>query len=182
MEQSNWNYLYDFPFYYKDLLFGKLRSYIQPWISTYYEATEIIDGIYISDIASACNKTRLKEEGITHILTAVLGVNPIYPNDFVYLNIPTRDIKDEDISFYLDECCNFIKGVLSNDGKVLIHCSYGISRSPSIVIAYLIKEYKYSYDEAYKKVKDKRAIMNPNEGFKKQLIVYSLEKEKINQK
>ncbi len=176
METTKW--IYDFPFYYKDLLFGKFRNYFQPLISTDYNPSKIVDGLYISDIATAFNKDELKNNEITHILTTVLGIEPMYPEDFVYMNIPTRDNTEEHLDFYLDECVDFIVDAIKNNGKILVHCSYGISRSSSIVIAYFIREYKYSYDQAYQFVKRKRSIIEPNDGFKKQLIVYSLQKNK----
>lgn len=45
----------------------------------------------------------------------------------------------------------------------------GVSRSATIVIAYLIRKYKCSYEKAYKKVKDRRQIVKPNSGFVMQL-------------
>ena len=49
---------------------------------------------------------------------------------------------------------------------MLIHCAYGVSRSPSIVIAYLMKKYKIDFDEAEHFVKRKRPEIRPNEGFR----------------
>jgi protein-tyrosine phosphatase len=48
----------------------------------------------------------------------------------------------------------------------------GISRSASLVIAYLMRRYKYGYEKAYNKVKDRRKIINPNPGFVMQLKKY----------
>lgn len=51
----------------------------------------------------------------------------------------------------------------------MIHCNQGISRSVSLVIAYLIYKKKLNYDEAFKIVQDKRSISSPNLGFSIQL-------------
>jgi protein-tyrosine phosphatase len=45
----------------------------------------------------------------------------------------------------------------------------GISRSTSMVIAYLIKEKGMGFEEAFAFCKEKRPIVHPNSGFKKQL-------------
>lgn len=41
----------------------------------------------------------------------------------------------------------------------------GVSRSATIVIAYLMKKRKLSYDDAFKFVKTRRVIVWPNDGF-----------------
>ena len=162
----------DYLLYYKDYLYGVLRTYIQQYVNTEYNVSKITDNIYISDLASSQNKDRLKEDGITHILSAVLGFEPTFPDDFNYMNIYVRDIETEDLSFYFDVCGDYIHKAINNNGKVLVHCSYGISRSASLVIAYLIKYKEMPYDDAYMYVKKKRNIIEPNEGFKRQLNEY----------
>ncbi|XP_014615161.1 PREDICTED: dual specificity phosphatase DUPD1 [Polistes canadensis] len=47
--------------------------------------------------------------------------------------------------------------------------SIGVSRSPTIVISYLMTLENISYDEAYEKVKSKRNCIKPNSGFVNQL-------------
>ena len=54
----------------------------------------------------------------------------------------------------------------------LVHCKLGISRSAAVVIAYLIKYYKLSTDEAVDFVKSKRTSIKPNDGFMRQLYTY----------
>lgn len=54
-------------------------------------------------------------------------------------------------------------------GKILVHCQVGISRSATIVLAYLMLKQNMTLVEAIKKVKDERGIY-PNQGFLRQLI------------
>lgn len=53
-----------------------------------------------------------------------------------------------------------------------MHCFSGISRSPAIVIAYLMRAYLIDYDTAMKRVRSKRFFVSPNDGFLKQLKNY----------
>ena len=72
---------------------------------------------------------------------------------------------------YLEECIAFISE-FSEITNVLVHCYAGMSRSTTIVIAYLMKLYRWGYDATLHFVKFKRVIANPNEGFANQLRGY----------
>ena len=62
----------------------------------------------------------------------------------------------------------------------------GVSRSASLVIAYLMKENNWKYEESFKFVKSKRSKIFPNLGFTNQLKCYEITlgirpKEEINE-
>ncbi|XP_040292438.1 protein phosphatase Slingshot homolog isoform X2 [Bufo bufo] len=56
--------------------------------------------------------------------------------------------------------------------RVLVHCKMGVSRSASTVIAYAMKEYEWTFEDALKHVKERRSIVQPNAGFLRQLQTY----------
>ncbi len=53
--------------------------------------------------------------------------------------------------------------------KIVVHCFKGISRSPTLIIAYLIKYNTLDFEEAFKFLKDKSKNIDPNFGFLIQL-------------
>lgn len=53
-------------------------------------------------------------------------------------------------------------------GKVLVHCTVGVSRSATLVLAYLMIRQNLTLVEAIKTVKDHRGVI-PNRGFLRQL-------------
>lgn len=59
-----------------------------------------------------------------------------------------------------------------NNSKCLVHCKMGVSRSASTVIAYAMKEFGWSLEEALTFVKQRRSITRPNQGFMRQLAEY----------
>ena len=59
-----------------------------------------------------------------------------------------------------------------NNSKVLVHCQAGVSRSPTIVIAYLMRQFGISTNDAFNKVREKRPIISPNIVFMSQLMDY----------
>ena len=55
---------------------------------------------------------------------------------------------------------------------MLIHCKMGISRSATVTISYVMKEYAMTLEESLKMVRGRRGIVKPNKSFLKQLEVY----------
>jgi protein-tyrosine phosphatase len=75
-----------------------------------------------------------------------------------------KDNPDFNIAQYFDHSYAVIERGL-HVGGVLIHCAMGISRSSSIVIAYIMRKFHCGYAWAYNFVKKRRVIISPNFGF-----------------
>ena len=73
---------------------------------------------------------------------------------------------------YLTLNINYIDEAKEKNGRILIHCYKGVSRSVSVLISYLIYLYKWTYDKAFDFVQLKRPIANPNIGFYLQLKTF----------
>jgi hypothetical protein len=97
---------------------------------------------------------------ITSVVTAEREVKLVYPcaNIQDYLCVPAQDKENYDISQHFDEVFNFIERVREK-GNVLVHCILGISRSATLVLAYLIRKNGISLDEAMALVRRKRPIV-----------------------
>jgi hypothetical protein len=99
-----------------------------------------------------------------------------------YCQIPVHDMEFVNILTYLQGATTFIDAMLTgknqNDvdsvlpGSVLVHCQLGVSRSATIVIAYLMRFHDMTRDEAYIACKKKRPCINPNPGFWNQLATF----------
>jgi len=59
-------------------------------------------------------------------------------------------------------------------GNVLVHCVMGVSRSTTLILAFLVKYRKLTLSQSYYHVFDRRKCVNPNCGFWRQLINYEL--------
>jgi dual specificity phosphatase 12 len=132
--------------------------------------TKITENLYLSDYYSSLEYDKLHELGIKQILTIGKELPPHKAKYFKRKHIYLSDIPCENISKYFNETYNFIEQDIT-----LVHCFAGISRSSTIVIAYLMKKYKITYNQAYEYVKNKRPIIMPNNGFTNQLLHYEEE-------
>ena len=56
-----------------------------------------------------------------------------------------------------------------------MHCFAGVSRSATIVIAYLMQELGMSLVDAMQHVRKQRYFINPNDGFRRQLQAFQRE-------
>lgn len=59
----------------------------------------------------------------------------------------------------------------ASSGAILIHCDLGMSRSPTIIIAYLMRKYKNKWENVLAFVQSKQKI-NPSANFIRQLQVW----------
>lgn len=136
--------------------------------------THILDGLYIGSESNAQNLEELSAENIRHIVNVTSHV-PLYHSDserFHYCHISADDTQKQNLLEHFERAYAFISQALSKREKVLVHCVAGISRSPAIVISFLMRYARLSMNDAYELVKSKRTIVAPNLNFMGQLLQY----------
>ena len=138
-------------------------------------AVEIIPHLYIGSIACASNLDELKSKNITHILCCGIGLKLFFPDKFKYHRIELCDNEATNIRKFFDETNSFIDEAIKGGGNILVHCHAGISRSTSIIMAYLMKHQKMNFNKAFELIKEKRGKIQPNSGFILQLKAYEKE-------
>jgi len=129
--------------------------------------------MYIGNMKDASDVTMLERLGIDHVLN-VTAVSPLYTMEksITYKQLQAADNGYQNLKQYFDEAFSFIDKARDSGGSVLIHCQAGVSRSPTIAVAYLIKQLPMSMVEAYKFVKARRSIISPNLNFMGQLLEF----------
>lgn len=98
----------------------------------------VYPNIYIGNYSTSTNLELLQELGITHIITVLPTFNPPFPDKFAYLHIQAYDDDTQNLEPFFQQTNKFISDVLIQQGKLLIHCMVGRSRSVSIFMAFLI--------------------------------------------
>lgn len=131
----------------------------------------IFQNIYIGNIDDVNNYSWLKENNITHVLGLIDYQTKF--NDINYLIFPNVfDEPSQNIAKYFSRSFRFIEDSVEKKGNVLVHCHAGISRSSTIVIAYLMYKYAVNLEKAFEIVKRARNIISPNQGFINQLRAF----------
>lgn len=141
--------------------------------------SEIIPNfLFVGGVEEAEDWDTLTSLGIKNIINLTKHCG-CYPNDsgpFTYLNIPVMDIGEADIKSHFEKTNAFIDEARGRGEKVLVHCRAGISRAPTIVMAYILKNSSNaSVVDVYEFVRRRRPIVAPNMGFIGQLFRYKQE-------
>ena len=106
---------------------------------------------------------------IKKILTMMEAFGNHYnSNEFIHKSIDVEDNYQTNIIRYFKDCFLFIEG----KDKIFVHCAAGMSRSPTIVIAYIMWKNKLSLNKAIKFVKEKRPLISQNDNFMNQLKIF----------
>lgn len=124
------------------------------------------------------NPHLINELGFTHVINIS---DSVWPNkDLIcylkyYKYIPAEDNEDYNIKCHFDETFQVIDHARLTNGKILVHCKKGKSRSATIVIAYLMSRYNLSFYEAFQYVQCRKSDINPNDYFLSLLCEYDNE-------
>lgn len=124
--------------------------------------------LFIGSIGSAYNLEGLEAAGITHVLCLSEVILTKYEDKFTYLRVCMLDKVDYDLSADLSHCYDFLQSARRFcDGKVLVHCYQGKSRSAAVCCAYLITHYGLTYDDALAAIRTVRPTAAPNSHFER---------------
>ena len=127
--------------------------------------------LFIASQDVAYDNSALSALGVTHILNVAADLPNAFPSEYVYCSVPMYDDEDEILMRHYSKCQDFIDEALSKeDGRLLVHCRAGRSRSVSVVVAYMMhKDKSLSVEKALEKIRETRPNADPNSGFVKQL-------------
>lgn len=126
--------------------------------------------LYFGSQDVACDPNILHALQVTDILS--IGITVPAHEDFKYKFIEAYDLPSFNMKSIFHKCFLFIDSIRLLNRRVFVHCNAGISRSPTIVIAYVMRHLQMGFEDAFKLVKQKRLTISPNAGFVLQLKDY----------
>lgn len=139
---------------------------------------EIIAGLFLGNLAHAEVETKALLAGNYQRVVLRCTKHPIEVDMQQRLDALPKgsfetvligDAKNNPISDHFDKAFNFIDNALHTGKEILVHCDAGASRSPSIVIGYLIARRGFSYQDALRLVQEKRPCVEVS-NFSDQLL------------
>ncbi|XP_068162172.1 dual specificity protein phosphatase 13B-like [Antennarius striatus] len=137
---------------------------------------EVQPRIYIGDMYAAKDKRLLQAHRITHVLNAAdgkfnvnTGAGFYRDTGMAYHGVEAFDMPSFSLKPFFYTAAGFIKSALSSpSGRVFVHCAMGLSRSSTLVLAYLMIQENMTLPDAIRAVSANRNIC-PNSGFLEQL-------------
>jgi len=151
---------------------SKLTNLNVLWDKIYPD--RVTENVFLGSLRTTQNETVLRELGITRILTTGKGLKVIdpLPKEIEQLIISVDDNPDQKLVPFFDQCTEWLDKCVEEGRQVLVHCFMGLSRSVTVVCAWLMKRRRMTFKEAITLIKKGRPAVNPNEGFRHQLIEY----------
>lgn len=142
----------------------------------------INNGIFIGNAHSVIGNIATKDADILDDMNIKVVISALTEEEYEDYMIAKEDFpnidwhrlvidddKDERISEHFFDIHKIISEAVSKNNNIIVHCAAGMSRSATLVLAYLMIENRWQYEEAYNFVKKRRPIIDPNIGFVKQL-------------
>ncbi|KAJ3180849.1 hypothetical protein HDU85_003934 [Gaertneriomyces sp. JEL0708] len=125
---------------------------VQSFSDDVHDLGDLLPNVFLGSFPSC----RLLEElQITHVLSLGLELSPF--TRLKWKGIEVEDSVAADMLGFLDEAVAFIHGALQEpNARVLVHCVAGVSRSPTVVLAYLMQHCGLSVEEALGRLREIR--------------------------
>jgi len=138
--------------------------------------SQILPYLYLGAEICSTDLFVLRNLNIKKIINVTTNIrNQFESNDeykIQYLRIPLEDSYDSQIGVHFQKCIDFINSAKDEKCSILIHCQAGISRSPTIALAYIMQSMDMSLDDCLSFVREHRAIVRPNAYFMSQLLIF----------
>jgi protein-tyrosine phosphatase len=132
-----------------------------------FSANKVHKNLWIGSAVDTYNPDILRANDINVLFCVAKElVKPNWMDDaWKYNHIELIDSSDENLDIHLSETVSLIDKYIQEGNNVLVYCSMGISRSTSIICAYLMSIHKTTFSYAFRHIYSVRSIVNPNLGF-----------------
>lgn len=129
---------------------------------------KVLPDLYLGNFKDARDREQLARNNITHILSIHDTATPIL-QEMTYLCIPAADSPTQNLTQHFKKSIIFMHESRLKGEGCLVHCLAGVSRSVTLVVAYIMTVTSLGWQEALAAVRVARPCASPNLGFQTQL-------------
>ncbi|XP_058493638.1 dual specificity protein phosphatase 22-B [Solea solea] len=129
---------------------------------------KVLPDLYLGNFKDARDREQLARNNITHILSIHDSAAPIL-QEMTYLCISAADLPTQNLTQHFKQSIMFMHESRLKGEGCLVHCLAGVSRSVTLVVAYIMTVTGLGWQEALAAVRVARPCAGPNLGFQRQL-------------
>lgn len=129
---------------------------------------KVLPDLYLGNFRDAKDREQLARNNITHILSIYDNAAPLL-QEMTYLCISAADLPSQNLVQHFKESIMFMHECRLKGEGCLVHCLAGVSRSVTLVVAYIMTLTGRGWQEALAAVRVVRPSAQPNLGFQRQL-------------
>lgn len=126
----------------------------------------VAPGLFLGNKQAAADRALLRSHGV--VAVCPVGARQVFNDDLVYHRVSVEDDGSESMLPHFAVACDFIHTHRAR-GAVLVHCKGGISRSPTMVVAYLMRHERLPMLDAMEVCSIARPAASPRQIFLKDL-------------
>lgn len=133
----------------------------------FYNLDLIVPGLYLTAVTGLFWEN-IREKNVKLIINATHELPMLKSKDFVSYRVPVEDSEeDRSIGKYLEDVADLIEATRQESGRgaTIVHCMGGVSRSTTLVLAYMIKYTNLDLHQAFRHVHSLRPVIRPNMTF-----------------
>lgn len=133
--------------------------------------SKITDNLFLTSIGGMTQENFEKYQ-IRCVINATVEAPNLRKKGIETIRVPVDDSPNDDIEEFFDLVADKINERTLLNINICVHCVAGVSRSTSLVLAYLMKYQKMDLHSAFSFTHAKRPVVRPNNGFFHQLLNY----------
>jgi atypical dual specificity phosphatase len=135
--------------------------------------SKITNNLYLTSVGGM-TRENFERYKIGCVINATYEAPNLRQKGIEAIRVPVDDSDKDELQEFFDIVADKINEKAQENINVVVHCVAGISRSTTLVCAYLMKYHKMDLRTAFNHIHSKRPVVRPNNGFFKQLINYEL--------
>lgn len=138
------------------------------------EVSRVLPWLFLSG-ARVVRPKLLADFGVTCVVNATAELPELTLDGVEVIAARITDSEDANLRPFLHDIADKLLQVRQANGKALVHCVAGVSRSPALVLAYLLKHEGLTLREAFLLLRQVRPAIRPNTNFFRQLVEFEEE-------